>query len=158
MKLKHLVILLLLLTACTNNVTLNTLPDPVPDQRMYESANDLSLTLIQNDYKTSPRTIETVIRNDSQVEYEYGDFFHIEVLQKEEWYMITYSDVVFLKGKSFRDFGKIITPGSEIEQTFSVEALDVVLPLGEYRLVKTFLSRGEPFHEVSLAVPFSIEE
>lgn len=92
MKLKFLFIFLLLLAACGNNLSINTLPDPVPDQLMNSSANDLTLTLIQNNYRTSPLTIETVIQNDSQFEYEYGNFFHIEVLQKNEWYMITYSD------------------------------------------------------------------
>lgn len=149
-------VLVFLLTACRNDLSIATLPDPVPVQTMNTTEEGLSLSLIQTHYKTSPNSIETVIRNDSLLNYEFGAFYHIEVKWDDEWYMITYSDAVFLKDESFRDFGKIITPDSEVHQIFSIEALGIILPPGEYRLVKTFLYTGKSFHEISVAAPFKV--
>ena len=47
--------------------------------------------------------------------------------------------------------------GDTAHQDFSVEALGVTLLPGEYRLVKTFLSQGESFHEISIAAPFWVK-
>ena len=71
--------------------------------------------------------------------------------------MITYSDTVFFTNPRFKDSGHLLPSGSEAHQLFSVETLDVELLPGEYRLLKTFSSRDEPYHEISVAVPFTIK-
>ena len=152
-----LFILLLSLFACDNEAKFSTLPDPVPDQEMPASENGLSLQLIENRFSGSPAEIETIIQNDSSQDYNFGGFYHIEVSIEGLWYIITYSDTVFFQNPRFKDFGNTLQAKSETHQTFSVEALSVTLLPGKYRLVKTFLSQGESFHEISVAVPFWIE-
>ncbi|MFS0575666.1 immunoglobulin-like domain-containing protein [Sporosarcina sp. 179-K 3D1 HS] len=149
--------LVLLLGACGNTATLPTLPDPVPDQEMNAFEEGLTLVLAEDHFVESPTVIHTVVRNDSQRDVQLGEFYHIEVNRKGEWFIITYSDAIFLKNPHFRDFGNVLPAGSEAQQTFSVEALGIILIPGEYRLVKTFLSKSEPMHELSVAAPFWVE-
>ena len=155
---KHILLILLLpiLLSCGNEATVATLPDPVPDQEMQASEKDLSLMLTDDTFNGSPTTIETIVRNDSPYDYNFGEFYHIEVTKNNLWYIITYSDAVFFKNPRFKDFGNTLQAGDEAHQTFSVEALGVTLLPGEYRLVKTFLSQGESFHEISIAAPFLV--
>lgn len=125
---------------------------------MQASVNGLSFKLIEDIFNGSPAVIETVVRNDSPYDYNLGDFYHIEVRKDDDlWYIITYSDAVFYKNPRFKDFGRALRAGDEAHQLFSVESLGVTLLPGEYRLVKTFLSQGERFHEISVAVPFQVE-
>ena len=86
-----------------------------------------------------------------------GEFYHIEVNKDGQWFNITYSDAVFLKNPSFKDYGNVLSAGSKARQTFSVDVLGVTLIPGEYRLVKTFLSLGKPLYELSVAVPFTVK-
>jgi len=149
--------LILFLGACGHASALTMLPDPVPDQEMRPSEEGLSLVLAKDYFIESPTLIHTVVRNDSEEAYQLGEFYHIEILHDGKWYILTYSDAVFLKNPQFRDFGNVLAAGSEARQSFSVEDLGITLVPGSYRLVKTFLSQGEPFHEVSVAAPFQVE-
>lgn len=150
-------IILLLLTACSKETTLTTLPDPVPDQHMNASQNSISLILEDDIFDNSPTHINTIVQNHSNHDYRYGEFYHIEVNKEGLWYIITYSDAVFLKNPRFIDTGSLLRAGEETQQQFSVEDLGVTLPTGEYRLVKTLLSYNGPFKELSLAVPFTVK-
>ena len=156
---KHILLLLLLpiLFSCGNEAAVATLPDPVPDQEMQASEKGLSLMLTDDTFSGSPTVIETLVRNDSPHDYNFGEFYHIEINKDSLWYIITYSDVVFLKNPRFKDTGSTLQTGNETHQTFSVEALGVTLLSGEYRLVKSFLSQGESFHEISVAALFWVK-
>lgn len=146
-----------LLVACTQEPTLAILPDPVPDQEMSSLEDGLSLELIESTFEESPAAIRTIVRNESGQPYRLGEFYHIEMKVDGKWHVIMYSDAVFLNNPSFRDFGNTLNDGEEGQQTFSVEALGTTLVSGEYRLVKTFLSAVEPYHEISVAAPFFVE-
>ena len=149
--------LILVLTACGNESTISTLSYPVPDQEMHGSEEGLSLTLEEDIYLGSPFVIKTVVQNATSSDYQLGEFFHIEVNKDGQYFIITYSDAVFLKNPSFKDYGNVLSANSKAHQTFSVDALGVTLIPGEYRLVKTFLSLGKPLYELSVAVPFTVE-
>lgn len=151
------IVLILPLSACGKEPAVSTLPDPVPDQEMFSSEEGLSLVLDEDSFVGSPSIIKTLVRNNSSSDYQLGEFYHIEVNKDGKWYIITYSDAVFLKNPSFKDFGNVLSAGNKARQTFSVDALGVTLIPGEYRLVKTFISTGEPMHELSVAVPFTVE-
>ncbi|MFD1929646.1 immunoglobulin-like domain-containing protein [Sporosarcina siberiensis] len=148
---------ILLLVGCGKEAQVSTLPDPTPDQKLNENESGLSLTLIENTFTKSPITIETHIRNDSSIDYQYGQFYHIEVKMDGLWYLITYSDAVFIKNKEFIDTGNTLRPGEEVQQLFSVDMLGVTLVPGEYRLAKTFLSLGDRFHEITVAASFWVK-
>ncbi|MCM3638643.1 hypothetical protein M3152_13135 [Sporosarcina luteola] len=156
-KLFILLLALLLLVACTQEPTVAILPDPAPDQEISYSEEGLSLELVESIFEESPAAIHTIVRNDSGQPYRLGEFYHIEMKVDGKWHVITYSDAVFLNNPSFRDFGNILKDGEEGRQLFSVEALGITLIPGDYRLVKTFLSITEPYHEVSVAATFSVE-
>ena len=152
-----LILMLPFLFSCRNETTVSTLPDPVPDQEMPTSEKGLSLVLTEDTFTGSPTIIKTIVRNDSLHDYNFGEFYHIEVSKENLWHIITYSDAVFFKNPRFKDIGSTLQAGDKAHQTFSVEALGVTLFPGEYRLVKTFLSQGESFHEISVAVPFWVK-
>ena len=151
------IVLFLMLTACSKEEVLTTLPDPVPDQQMNSSDNDVSLILEKVVFNESPTIIKTIVKNSSNHDYRYGEFYHVEVNKKGFWYIITYSDSVFLGNPGFIDTGSLLLAGEEVHQQFSIENLDVTLPPGEYRLVKSLLSSTGAFNELSMAVPFTVK-
>lgn len=150
--------LLLLLAACSPVNQLKTLDHPSPMQDLHASSSGLSLELVENEFTETPAVVETMITNDSESDYEYGQYYYIEVNKDGDWYTLVHSDSVFLDNPELTDFGLLLEAGADIRQNFALEGLKVELPPGHYRLVKTFLSREQPFYEVSLAVPFDITE
>lgn len=156
-KILFVALLLLVPAACQHEKMISTLPDAAPDQQMGTSEGGVTLTLEKTSYTDPTPEIKITLHNESDHDYQYGDFYHIEVLKDGQWYMITYSDAVFLKNKSFTDSGHILPAYDEARQTFLVEALGVELSPGQYRLVKTFLSRSDTFQEYAVAAPFTVE-
>ena len=148
---------ILFLAACSKEAAVTTLEDPSPDQQLSSSEAGLSLTLSEDLYTGSPKVIETAIKNESQRNFGFGEYYYIEVENNGEWYIVTHSDAVFLKNPHLIDYGYLLKAGSQMQQTFSLDLLGITLPPGEYRLVKTFLSQDEPFYEVSLSSPFTVE-
>ena len=157
MKVIQLISIMLILSTCGNETIVSTLPDPVPDQEIHSSEEGLSLTLLEDTFTGSPEIINTHVQNDSQDNYSFGGFYHIEVEIEGQWFIITYSDAVFFNNPRFKDYGSTLLAGDEAYQTFSVEELGVTLFPGNYRLVKTFLSQGESFYELTVAVPFFVK-
>ena len=154
---KTLVILsILLLAACSPN-GLPTFADPVPVQEMDWQEKGLSLALSETEFSRFPAGLTVSLGNESGKIYEYGGYFAIEVLKNGKWYAMDHSDAIFYTDKSFRDTGKTLQPGTTAYQPLSIEALGETLPSGDYRVVKTFMPTTEPFHEISVAVPFSVE-
>lgn len=151
------VFLLLLLSACTTPPTLNTLPDPDPDQNRVSSTEGVSLSLPQTIFHESPRQIETILSNTSNQDYTVGDFYHIESKQDNAWYIVTYSDKIFFENRRFKDYGRTLYAGDKMTQTFSVEALGITLPPGQYRLVKGFSPKTGTYYKTSVAVEFSVQ-
>lgn len=156
---KYLILFLsvLLLADCSQNTLPKTLEDPSPIQQIPASSAGLTLELENDSFSGSPSVIETNLKNDSLNPYEYGDYYYIEVKKEDGWFILTHSDAVFIKNPQLTDFGHVLISGSQIQQTFSIELLGVTLPPGEYRLVKTFLSQEQPFHEISLSSPFTVK-
>ncbi len=152
-----MLIILLTLTACASNNTISTLQDPSPDQFMSVTENGIALSLGQTIFHGSPSVIATTVKNNSDVDYNIGDFYHLEIKKDNLWYIITYSDKIFYENQRFKDFGQTLFSGDEIQQVFSVEQLDILLPPGEYRLVKSLSSQDEHYYEVMVAAEFIVE-
>ncbi|MDV6377296.1 hypothetical protein ORD22_03350 [Sporosarcina sp. GW1-11] len=151
-----LVSTLFLLASCGNEQSITTLVDPVPNQVIPSESEGISLKLLQHEFAEPPTHIETKVINANADAFEIGPFYHIEVLKDDLWYILTYSDAVFLRDPQFRDGGMVLEGHQEIQQTFSVEKLGISLPVGTYRLVKTVLQH-DPYHEVTVAVPFTVQ-
>ncbi|MBT2583192.1 immunoglobulin-like domain-containing protein [Planococcus sp. ISL-109] len=147
----------LFLAACSNEASVTTLTDPSPDQELRSSEAGLSMSLAEDAYEKSPSLIEVTIKNESQQNYGFGEYYHIEVNKNGKWYILTHSDAVFLNNQQFNDSGQLLLAGSEVQQTFFIDQLGITLVPGEYRLVKTFLSQNEPFFEIAIASPFTVE-
>ena len=103
------------------------------------------MSLAEDTYDKPPSLIKATIKNESQQNYEFGEFYHIEVNKNGEWYIVTHSAALFLENQQFTDFGQLLVAGSEVQQPFFIDQLGVTLVPGEYRLVKPFLSQNEPF-------------
>ncbi|HSJ38352.1 MAG TPA: immunoglobulin-like domain-containing protein [Planococcus sp. (in: firmicutes)] len=112
---------------------------------MHSSEAGLSMSLAEDTYDKPPSLIKATIKNESQQNYEFGEFYHIEVNKNGEWYIVTHSAALFLENQQFTDFGQLLVAGSEVQQPFFIDQLGVTLVPGEYRLVKPFLSQNEPF-------------
>lgn len=147
----------LVISACSNVPTITTLPDPVSDHQRSSSAEGVTLILPETIFQTSPTTIKAIVQNDGESAYDIGDFYHIEVKRDGEWYIVTYSDKVFFENRRFKDYGRTLHPTSTLQQTFSVEALGIELPSGEYRLVKSFSPKEGIYYKISIAIPFTVK-
>ncbi|WP_418347018.1 hypothetical protein [Sporosarcina ureae] len=51
---------------------------------------------------------------------------------------------MFYKNPHFTNLGYLLAPRKNIQQSFSIETLGVILEAGEYRLEKIFLIPGSP--------------
>ncbi|WP_301110103.1 immunoglobulin-like domain-containing protein [Sporosarcina sp.] len=148
-------VMLFFLSGCGSTLAVSTLAEPAPDQLLPSQSEGISLELIKNEFHGSPSAIKTIITNKADGTFEIGPFYHIELYKENLWYIITYSDAVFLRDPHFRDSGISLNSHSEITQEFSVEDLGVELYKGTYRLVKTAVQK-EPYHEVMIAAPFIV--
>ncbi|WP_376781603.1 immunoglobulin-like domain-containing protein [Sporosarcina ureae] len=68
----------------------------------------------------------------------------MEAFKDDEWYTLMHSDSMFYKNPHFTNLGYLLAPRKNIQQSFSIETLGVILVPGEYRLVKIFLIPGDP--------------
>ena len=148
--------LLLILSACSKGNDMQTLSAPSPEQELGASRSGLTLSISVQQYKEGMPIFHTTLRNDSQISYEYGEYYHIEILKNNEWYTLAHSDFVFYENPQFTNLGRLIAPAKVIHQLFSVEIIGVTLMPGEYRLVKMFLKPVAPYYVVTLAVPFTV--
>ena len=145
-----------ILMGCAEEPSMTTLADPSPDQELASTKGGLSLLLEEQSYTGSPSVIRSTIMNDSMQDFGYGEYFHIELKQKDGWHILTHSDAVFIKNPHLNDFGHVLMAGSEMDMKFSIDELGIELAPGEYRIVKTFLSQGNSFYEVTVAQPFTV--
>lgn len=152
-----IMICVLLLIACQNSSAVITLEDASTDQLVSATHAGLTLELHQQTYQESPSILETTLINNSSQDFEYGDYFYLEVEKEGAWFLLVHSDAVFIENPKLIDFGRVLPAGSHVQQDFSIDMLGLKLPPGQYRVVKTFLSKSLPFQEISLAVPFKVD-
>lgn len=145
-----------LLAAC-NDPYVQTLSDPTPDQEMKASQHGLTLSLSTVEYIEGSPLFRTTIQNNTPTTYEYGGYFHIEVLKDDQWYLVTHSDAVFYDNPDFTNLGYLLQPGEETQRTYSMKTLGVTLLPGHYRFVKIVLKPIAPVQVVRLAVPFTVK-
>ncbi len=147
----------LLLTGCSGDSYVQTLSDPTPDQEMKASQHGLTLSLSTSEYEEGSPLFDTIIQNNSPINYEYGGYFHIEVLKDNRWYLVTHSDAVFYDNPNFTNLGSLLESETAIRQSYSVKTLGITLLPGQYRFVKILLKPIAPFRVVRLAVPFTVK-
>lgn len=157
MKKFSVVFMLLFLASCSNANGMSTLEHPSPDQDLLQQDAGLSLWLAKDSYKESPNQIEIILKNESQNDVIYGEYYYLEMKKQGKWYALKHSDAVFLDNPKMKDFGKQLKIGEQTEQQFSIGLLGVELGHGEYRLVKTFMLAEDPGIEISLAAHFKVE-
>lgn len=144
------------LSACGSASEMHTLSDPAPEQLLESSNQGLTLSLHQTIYTEGISTFHTTLINSGETSYEYGEYYHIELLKNEQWYTLSHSDAVFYENPYFTNLGRLLAPGKVVHQTFSTETIRVQLVPGQYRLVKMFLKPVAPYYVVNLAVPFTV--
>ncbi|WP_369823678.1 immunoglobulin-like domain-containing protein [Sporosarcina sp. P19] len=80
----------------------------------------------------------------------------MEAFKNDEWYTLTHSDTVIYENPHFTNVGYFSVLGKNIQQSFSIETLVIILVPGKYRLVKIFLTPVAPYYRVILTVPFTV--
>lgn len=152
-----IIIGVLLLTACQNSSVVMTLEEASPDQLISATKAGLTLELLQDTFQEFPLILETTLMNNSSKDFEFGDYYYLEVEKEGAWFILVHSEAVFIENPKLTDFGRVLPAGSQVQQDFSIDMLGLKLPPGQYRVVKTFLSNSLHFQEISLAVPFKVE-
>ncbi|PID25642.1 immunoglobulin-like domain-containing protein [Sporosarcina sp. P7] len=157
-KIKWLTLLsvLILLTGCAKGNEIQTLTAPSPEQTLMANEQGLTFLMVEHQYEEGTPLFRTILKNDSQTIYEYGEYYQIEVRKNDKWYTLTHSDSVFYEDSKFTNLGKLLAPGEGTQHSFSVETIGVTLVPGQYRLVKIFLKPVAPYFTVTLAVPFIV--
>lgn len=150
-----LVITCLMASACSDDPSIRTLPDPVPDQEILYTSDGLSMKLANSNYEDSTENLLVTIENRSENNFSRGNFFHVETLIDGKWHIVSYSDTVFYRNPSFLDLGLHFERNSTVTQEVSLFKLGLFLPPGNYRLVKTLAHESGSRFEVTLAFPFN---
>ncbi|PIC87691.1 hypothetical protein CSV72_00645 [Sporosarcina sp. P20a] len=86
-----------LLTACSKENEIQTLTAPSPAQKLVTNEQGLTFSILEDQYEEGMPLFHTIVKNDSQSIYEYGEYYQIEVLKNDKWYTLTHSNSVFMK-------------------------------------------------------------
>ncbi|QHS23706.1 hypothetical protein GWK91_12415 [Virgibacillus sp. MSP4-1] len=146
------------LSSCGAGDPINISDGPVPIQDIESSSDGLTLSFSKSTFTESPDEIRTSIENDTNQKCKYGTYYSIERLHQNQWYRVVYPDEIFLNYPDFHDRGLLLKPVSQEDQTFSLKRLDIDLPPGTYRLVKTLLCPAVDGKEIALARSFQVKE
>ncbi|PID02855.1 hypothetical protein CSV67_07580 [Sporosarcina sp. P2] len=80
-KIKWLTLLsvLILLTGCAKGNEIQTLTAPSPEQTLMANEQGLTFLMVEHQYEEGTPLFRTILKNDSQTIYEYGEYYQIEV-------------------------------------------------------------------------------
>ncbi|GAA0488481.1 hypothetical protein GCM10008986_12750 [Salinibacillus aidingensis] len=146
------------LSSCGAGDSIHTSDGPVPMQDIESSSDGLTLSFSKSTFTKSPDEIKISIENDTNKKCKYGTYYSIERLHQDKWYRVVYPDEIFINHPDFHNLGLLLEPDSQEDQTFSLKRLDINLPPGTYRLVKTLLCPAVDGKEIALARSFQVEE
>jgi len=123
----------------------------------YEVVNNLEgVNMSIKEGTISPTGLTLVLKNDSESQCIYGEFFILEKKLNEKWYEVP----VIIEGDyGFRSIGYELSPGDSKEWKVDWNWLYGSLDKGEYRIVKDILDfRGTGDYDTYyLAVEFTID-
>lgn len=113
-----------------------------------------NITMYMKDYSKTEGTI--AIRNDSDKQVEYGDWYDIQIKKDEKWYSMP----LIVKDAGYKEIAYLAEPRSVSEWKIDWSHFYGELPSGQYRLVKKIacLNSDSPGDYVSyyLAAEFEI--
>lgn len=109
--------------------------------------NDLSLFLKEGTLSNKGATF--ILKNDSDVDIEYGNPYEIEIKRDGSWYKI---NVVI----DFNMIAYVLKSNEEIELEIDWENSYGILATGEYRVIKSISVENEKYDTIYLAAEFII--
>ena len=146
-----LFISLIITCSCQQGAAISVIEQPVTAQERTNEANGIQLVLESDEFETSPSSISTTIINKADATCSYGEFFRMEQKIDGLWYRVKYPERVFNEFPTFIDIGYVLQPNHKVVQNFSLNRLDMVLPEGHYRLVKTVLCPSPQGKEITVS-------
>lgn len=134
-----LVILAIAVAGCNSSKKLDV---SKLDKSLYDaSQQSKDVTLSVKEQTITPQTeeITLVYTNNSSKEYIYGEEPHLEMEVDGIWYVIPVLD-----GVGWNEMGYILSPKDSREDIFTIKTYYGKLEPGNYRIIKTLHSDGEP--------------
>lgn len=120
MKKIFLILLLVLISACSLNKKWDIKYMDIADE--LQPDNNISMELVE---KTSD-SLTVKFTNNNHEKFMYGDYFSIQVLIDEKWYIVP--DTMM-----YHDIGYILNPNESVTKSYDISHFE--LPSGTYRIV-----------------------
>lgn len=145
-----LIISISLLTACksTKEIDINKLKKSNYD--ISKQSMNVTLSVKEGVIDTKSESITLVYTNISDKEYTFGKEPHLEVKANKEWYVVK-----TLENVGWDDIGYILAKKNICEEVLPLKDYYGSLNVGNYRIIKTLYSNGEPIYSFA---EFKIED
>ncbi|MCG7333447.1 immunoglobulin-like domain-containing protein [Salinicoccus roseus] len=127
----------LLLSSCITRPAPDLLDDPSPRQELPQS-EDITFSLAQTTHSLPIDKVDLNITNTGTSYYTFGEFFYIEKVVEDTWYMLEIEDSNFNDFSSFDNYGYRLAPGESREETLVLSNYAFTFDPGKYRIAKAF--------------------
>lgn len=119
----------------------------------YDDVNNIDkVSMTIKDGTVSSAGLTIILKNDSDIEYGYGQYYLLEKKIKGKWYKVPVT-----RNDAFEDIAYLLVPGENIEWDIKWVGIYGNLDNGEYRIIKeVFNYTEENSIEYILAAEFKI--
>ncbi|MCC3357932.1 immunoglobulin-like domain-containing protein [Bacillus sp. REN16] len=149
--------LFIILSSCNPQNSALTYEEPAPIQELGSSKKGIKITLADTSYSSSPSSIFATIKNTNRYACAYGHFFYIEKKHNGQWFGVIFKESVFYIYTGFSDIGFILNENSSVTQVYWLTHLNLELPQGEYRIVKTLSCPTTNGTEIMISAEFDVQ-
>jgi hypothetical protein len=109
-----------------------------------QQSTDVTLSVDEKVITPETESITLIFNNMSDEEYIYGEDLHLEMEVDGVWYVVK-----MLENVGWNDIGYILPPKDSSENTFPIKNSYGRLNPGNYRIIKTLYSNGEPIFSIA---------
>ena len=138
-----LIISISVLTACKSNKELDINKLEKSNYDTSQQSKEVTLRVKEENVNSKTESITLIYNNLSDKEYTYGQEPHLEVEVDGVWYVVK-----TLENVAWDDIGYLLSSKSNREDTFSIKNNYGELNEGNYRIIKTLYSNGEPLFSI----------
>lgn len=101
------------------------------DESKLNTINGITMKCEKETYKTDVKAINITIKNNSNKEYTFGEYFTVEIYENSGW-----KTIPFKKDTAFIEIGYLIKPNGTFDMKANLTLLDFKMKAGKYRIVK----------------------
>ncbi len=139
-----LIISISVLTACKSTKEMDVSKLEKSTYDTSQQSNEVTLSVKEKNINTKTESITLIYDNLSDKVYTYGKEPHLEVEADGLWYVVP-----TLENVAWDDIAYMLSPKDNSEDTFSIKYNYGLLNDGNYRIVKTLYSNGEPIYTIA---------